>query len=128
MKTKFNKNWNKSIQPRKQIKFRMNAPKHIKSKLISSHLSKELSEKHKKRSCRVKKGDKVKILRGQFKGKSGKIERINMKHEKIYINGIDLAKKDGSKVFYGVHPSNLLITELNLDDKKRVESLKRKSQ
>ena len=75
---------------------------------------------------KVKKGDKVKVLRGQFKGKSGKIERIDVNREKIYVSGVEITKKEGSKTFYPIHPSNLLISELKLDDKKRVESLKRK--
>ena len=40
--------------------------------------------------------------------------------------GIEVAKKDGTKAFYPFEPSNLLITELSLDDKKRVRSLERK--
>jgi large subunit ribosomal protein L24 len=128
MKKAFNKNWNRSVQPRKQKKFRFNAPKHIKSTFIASHLSKELKQKYNKRSVRVKKGDRVKVQRGQFKGKNGKIDRIDVKKERIYVAGIELQKKDGSKSFYGIHPSNLIVQELNLEDKKRVESLKRKSQ
>ena len=31
-----------------------------------------------------------------------------------------MIKKDGTKVFYPIHPSNLVVTELNLDDKKRI--------
>ncbi|MEK6835561.1 MAG: 60S ribosomal protein L26, partial [Nanoarchaeota archaeon] len=35
-------------------------------------------------------------------------------------------KLDGSKVYYPLHPSNLMITELNLNDKKRKAKLERK--
>ncbi|MBN2422508.1 50S ribosomal protein L24 [Candidatus Woesearchaeota archaeon] len=127
MKTKFNKKWESSKQPRKQRKYRYNAPAHIKSNLIRSHLSKELRQKYKKRSSRVIKGDKVKIMRGQFKGKTGKIEKIDVKNERIFISQIEIQKKDGSKSFYPIHPSNLLIVDLNLKDKKRQKSLTRKS-
>jgi len=126
MKIKFSKFWKSSTQRRKQRKYRYNAPLHIKGKFISSHLSKELKEKYKKRNTRVKKGDKVKIVRGQFKGKTGKIERINLKKGKVYITGIEVIKKDGTKVIPPITPSNLIIIELNLDDKKRVKSLQRK--
>ncbi len=128
MKTEFSATWNKSTQPRKQRKFRLNAPKHIKSKFISSHLADDLKEKYQRRSVRVRVGDKVKVLRGQFNGKTGKVERIDVKKEKLYINGVEMQKKDGSKVFYGINPSNVMITELTLEDKRRSESLKRKSQ
>ena len=126
VKSKFAKSWKSSKQPRKQRKYRYNAPLHIKSKFISSHLSKELREKYKKRSIRTRKNDKVKILRGQFKGKTGKVERVDTRRNKIYITGIEVIKKDGTKVLYSINPSNLMILELNLDDKKRVKALERK--
>lgn len=123
MKSIFSKTWNRSIQPRKQRKYRYNAPLHIRQKFIKVHLSKELREKHKRRAFGLRKSDKVKILRGQFKGKMGKVERIDLKKSKVYITGIDSIKKDGTKEFLPLEPSNLLITELNLEDKKRKAKL-----
>ena len=126
MKRKFSKTWIKSKQPRKQRKYRYNAPLNIKSKFMGCHLSKELREKYKKRSITIRKGDSVKVLRGQFKGKTGKIDRVDIKKSKVYITGIEVAKKDGTKALYPIHPSNLIITELNLEDKKRKKSLERR--
>ena len=126
MKTKFSKTWKRSKQQRKQRKYRYNAPLHIKNKFMSAHLSKELRQKHKKRSFSVRKGDKVQVMRGQFKKKIGKIERIDIKKSRAYITGIETIKKDGTKTLYPINPSNLMIVELNLDDKKRSEALKRK--
>jgi large subunit ribosomal protein L24 len=126
MKKKFVKSWNGSKQPRKQRKYRYNAPLNIKSKFLGSHLSKQLREKYKKRGIVIRKGDSIKVLRGQFKGKTGKIERVDIKKCKVYITGIEVAKKDGTKALYPIHPSNLVINELNLDDKKRKKSLERK--
>ncbi len=87
---------------------------------MGAHLSKDLMKKYNRRSIKVRKGDKVTILRGQFKKKTGRIERVDLKKTKVYITGIEMIKKDGTKVFYPIHPSNLVITELNLDDKKRM--------
>jgi large subunit ribosomal protein L24 len=126
MKTKFSKNWKRSKQPRKQRKYRYNAPLHIKTKFMSAHLSKELRQKYNKRSFSIRKGDKVQVMRGQFKKKTGKIERIDVKKSRAYITGIELIKKDGTKTLYPINPSNLMVLELNLDDKKRSEALKRK--
>ena len=123
---RFSKEWNKSKKPGKQHKFRYNAPLHIRSKFMSVHLSKDLRTNHKKRNITARKGDTVKVLRGQFKGKSGKIDKINLKTGKIMIQGIESAKKDGTKSQYPFQPSNLMITELNIDDKKRKKSLERK--
>ena len=125
-KTKFSINWKKSKQPRKQRKYRYNAPLHIKREFMASHLSKELREKYSKRNVIVRKEDKVKILRGQFKGKEGKIEKTNIKKTKVYITGIEVVKRDGTKSLHPINPSNLIIVELNLDDKKRVKTLERK--
>ena len=126
MKSKFSKYWNKSKQPRKQRKFLANAPIHVRRRFIVSTLSKELRDKYKRRNFKLRKGDKVKILRGQFKGKTGKIERINIKQRKIYVQGIENIRKDGTKSMYPMKPSNLMITELFLEDKKRKEALERK--
>jgi len=126
MKRKFSKSWKSSKQPRKQRKYRHNAPLHIKQNFMKSHLSKELRTKYKKRSAILRKGDNVKIIRGQFKGKTGKVDLKSIKKGFVYVNGIEVIKKDGSKVNYPLNPSNMIITELNLDDKKRIESIERK--
>ena len=126
MKKKFVKTWKRSKQPRKQRKYRANAPLHIKHGFVGCHLSAELRKKYGKRKIGIRKGDKIKILRGQFKGKSGKVEKVNSKKTKVYITGIEIIKKDGTKMLYPIHPSNLLITELYLDDKMRSKALERK--
>ena len=127
MKQKFSVSWTGSKQPRKQRKFRANAPLHLRRKMISVSLSKNLREKHDKRNFPVRKGDNVSIMRGEFKGKSGKIESVNMKKMKVVIDGIYRTKKDGSKVAVMFEPSNLQIKELVLEDKKRKVSLERKA-
>ena len=127
MKQKFSVSWTGSKQPRKQRKFRANAPLHLRRKMISVSLSKNLREKHDKRNFPVRKGDNVSIMRGEFKGKSGKIESVNMKKMKVVIDGIYRTKKDGSKVAVMFEPSNLQIKELVIEDKKRKVSLERKA-
>ncbi len=119
MKKKFSRNWIGSKQPRKQRKYRYNAPLHIKQKFMSVNLSKYLREEYKIRNILLKKGYTVKILRGGFKGKTGKVERVNLKREKVYIEGVYNVKKDGTKAPYPIHPSNLSITEMKLDERKR---------
>lgn len=123
MRRKFSKSWNASKQPRKQRKFRFNAPAHIRQKFMGCHLSKELRKKYRRRSITVRKGDKVRVATGQYHGKTGKVDRMEVKNQVVYISGIDFTKKEGSKVMIKFHPSNLIITDLNLDDKKRVKKL-----
>jgi len=125
MKNKFSKHWKASSQPRKQRKYSANAPLHIKRKLLSVNLSKELRKKHNRRNIPVVKGDTVKIMVGKFKKKNGKIISIDTKNSKIKIEGITIKKQDGSKANVKIHPSNLQIIELNLNDKKRMKETKK---
>jgi len=111
--------WKESKKPRKQRNYIRNAPLHVRNTLLCSHLNKDLRTKLKTRSLRVRKGDKVKVLRGQHKGKTGTVDRVDTTRKKIFITGIDLTKKDGSKALYPLNPSNLLIQELEGLDKRR---------
>ena len=79
MKKKFSISWKGSKKPNKQRKYRINAPLHIKQKLASCHLSKELRKKYNKRNVTLRKGDKVKVICGSFKKHEGKVERIDLK-------------------------------------------------
>ncbi len=126
MKKKFSKSWISSKQPRKQRKYRAKAPLHIKRKFLSVHLSKELIKKHKKRNITVRTGDKVKIVRGQHKKKIGNVTKVDTKKTKVFVEGIENIRKDGTKSLIPLNPSNLIIQELNLDDKKRKIALERK--
>ena len=126
MKRKFSNSWKSSKQPRKQRKFRHNAPLHIKRKMMAAKLSKDLAKKHGKRSLPVRKGDRVKIVRGQFSGTLGKIERVDVKRERIFVEGTDRTRTDATKSLYPIHPSNVMIMDLNLDDKRRKQILERK--
>lgn len=123
MRAKFSRAWKGSKKPNKQRKYAANAPLHTKRKMLSSRLSKELTTKHSKRNVIVKKGDKVKIMRGNFKNHSGTVERVLTKLIRVYVEGAQRVKRDGSKAYYPIHPSSLMIMELNLDDKKRQANL-----
>jgi large subunit ribosomal protein L24 len=127
MRKKFSTMWKSSKQPRKQRKYLANAPLHIKKKLMSVNLSKELRKKYSKRSIPLRKKDVVKIVRGKFKGKKGKVMKVILKVQKVEVEGIQIKKQDGSKVNIRLRPSNLQITELNVEDKKRNKALSRET-
>lgn len=120
MEKAYSSAWKSSKLPRKQRKYRYNAPEHVQSRFLRVNLSKELKKKFSKRSIRVRAGDKVKLMRGQFKGKEGKVDKIDSARMKIFIEGIEVFKKDGSKAPFPVDPTNLMITELDIEDKKRI--------
>ena len=121
MKPKFSTSWKASKQPRKQRKYRYNAPLHVKRKFLAATLDKPLREKHKRRSIEVRKGDEIKIMRGKMKGKSGKVSLVETKRTRISVDGIQTTKKDGTKINLWFHPSNVKIMNLNLDDIRRMK-------
>jgi len=92
---------------------------------MSAHLSPELREKYKRRSFPVRVGDKVKIMRGEFKGVEGKVIRVDRERQMVYIENVTIKKTDGSSVNRPIHVSNVMITELNLDDPYRKQALVR---
>jgi len=115
----------KSKKPRKQRKALYKAPLHKRHKLLSAHLSKDLIKKWKRRSLPVRKGDEVKIMRGKFKGTIGKISKVDLKRLKIYIENVKRRKVSGEEVHVSLHPSNLLILNPVMDDKKRLKVIDR---
>jgi large subunit ribosomal protein L24 len=125
MKQAFSTKWKSSKRPAKQRKYRYNAPLHISQKFLSAHLSKDLIKRYRTRSVQIVSGDKVKVVRGQFKGRENKVEKADHKNTRVYITGIERAKKDGSKSMIPINPTNLIITELNLDDKNRKAAMEK---
>src|ERR1041385_347439 len=112
-----------SIQPRKQRLYRAHAPHHQARKQMASHLSEELLLKYNRRSLTVITGDEVKVLRGDHKGKSGKIVGVDVSVRKVVVEGVTNKKADGTEVPLPVDPSNLVIVKLNLEDKRREAKL-----
>ncbi|MEM7821232.1 MAG: 50S ribosomal protein L24 [Candidatus Aenigmatarchaeota archaeon] len=116
----------KSKKARKQRKFLFNAPLHVRRKILSAHLSKELKEKYKRRAFPIRRGDEVEVMSGEFKKRKGKVIRVDLKKYHVYIEGITRKRTDGSERLVPFHPSKLKITSLNLEDKKRMKILERK--
>lgn len=126
MKSKFSKSWNSSVQPRKQVKFRANAPNHIKRTFMGSTLDKPLREKYGRRNIEVRKGDEVKVMRGKFSGKQGKVGTVDVKNTRLQIDGIQRAgKAGGEKLITWFHPSKVKIIILNTDDVRRLNKGKK---
>lgn len=90
---------------------------------FSSILSEELRKKHGKRAVRVREGDAVKILRGEFKGIEGKVTKVDASIGAINIEGVTREKVPGGTAPVPIRASNVSITTLNLDDKIRKSRL-----
>jgi len=117
----------KTKKPGKQRKKLHQAPLSERYRRFSAPLSSKLKESHNTSSIPVRSGDTVTIMRGDRRGSEGKVQRIDRKNYRIFIEGVDREKVDGTKTIVPIHPSKVMITRLNLDDKWRKKILERKS-
>ena len=116
-----------SSKPGKQRKWIATAPLGKRQKMIGAILSKELRAKYKRRNLPLRKGDKVKVMRGDFKGVTGEVMKVSLKDMKVLVDGITIKKASGTDVERPLDPSNLMLTDLNIEDKERRDILERKT-
>merc|ERR1711980_38773 len=107
---------------RKNRKRHFNAPSHIRRKIMSSPLSKELRQKYNVRSIPIRKDDEVQVVRGHYKGQQvGKVVSVYRKKYCIYIERIQREKANGASVYVGIHPSKCCVVKLKMDkDRKKI--------
>ena len=115
----------RSSKPRKQRRFRFNAPLHERQHFTHAHLDKALRAKLgiKKAAVQICKGDTVKVMEGSKKGTTGKVTSVSLRSGRITLDS--LIKKNAKAKEFGVtvHASNVYITDLNLKDKYRANLL-----
>jgi large subunit ribosomal protein L24 len=102
----------------------LHVSKHVRESSVSAHLNDNLHQQYRTRSIRVIKGDTVRVMRGEYGGIEGKVDSINTMTGTLAIEGIQREKVRGGNVKVRIHSSNVLITNLNLDDKHRQENLR----
>lgn len=114
-----------SSKARTQRKAQANAPTHVKRKMLSAHLSRELRDQYGVRTARVCKGDTVAVLRGDedLRGTEGKVLDVFTKTGRISIDGVTINEADGTATVKPIHASNVILTKLNTEDSWRVDSL-----
>ncbi|KAJ2044159.1 60S ribosomal protein L26B [Coemansia sp. S2] len=115
-----------SSSSRKSRRAHFTAPSHIRRKLMAAGLSKDLRKKHDVRAIPVRKGDEVIVIRGQHKGREGKVLSVYRKKWVIHIEHLTREKVNGASVQIPVHPSNVAITTLKMT-KDRESILSRKA-
>jgi len=98
----------------------------VANKQISAPLSKDLRKKYSRRSIRIMVDDTAKVIRGEYKGITGKVSKISTNNSSIAIEGNKKEKLKGDKIDVYIHSSNVIITSLNTDDKWRVKILEKK--
>lgn len=95
---------------------------------MAAPVAQELAKSKGVKSIPVRKGDTVRVMRGDRKGFEGKISKVDLKNYRLYIEGLTREKVDGTTIFIPLHPSKVMIKNLNLDDKWRKETVERKNQ
>lgn len=119
-----------SSQPRRQRLYRFTAPMHQRQHFVNAHLDKSLRTKLgiKKRAVRLVKGDTVKVMSGSKRGTTGKVSSVDLRRCRIRISSLNRKTAKGKEIGVFISPSNVYITELNLEDRVRAERLKLKQQ
>jgi large subunit ribosomal protein L24 len=100
-------------------------PKQMTERMLRSPLSRALREKYGRRNVRVIAGDTIKVMRGEYSGIEGKVERVNMKRGSLAIEGIQREKVRGGNVKVEINSTNVVVTDLDLDDKLRQALIQR---
>jgi large subunit ribosomal protein L24 len=101
----------------------LHVAKHGRDKMLGATLADNLRQQYNRRSVRVIKGDSVRVMRGEYKGVEGKVEKVDTRSSTLHIEGIQRDKVRGGQVKVPIHSSNVLITGLKLDDKYRATML-----
>jgi len=118
---------NVSSSPRKQRKALHKGPLHAKKRVMRAHVADDLMEKYDVWSVRVHKGDTVKIMRGGYAGHTAKVTNVDTKRSVIFIEKVTSVKSDGKETARPIHPSNVLVTKLDLTDPFRKKKLEGKA-
>jgi len=112
--------WNASKKPRKQRKYARHAPRHVKRVMHRSMLSAPLREELGIQTLPPRKGDTVKVLRGDHRGREGIIERVDRDRGRVYVQGVTRKRLDGTDVLVPIHHSNIMLIKL-VEDERRVK-------
>ncbi len=118
----------KTTKARKQRKRVYQSSQHERGRLVSVHLSPRYLEDTKiryPRSLPVREGDTVLVMRGSNKGHEGKVTEVDRRRLRVMVEGVTVSKADGTEVGKPVHPSNLMITKLDMTDPWRRKLLER---
>ena len=100
-------------------------PKHQRDKMVGATLEDSLRKQYGRKNLRVIKGDSVRVMRGEYKGVEGKVEKVDTERATFHIEGIQREKIRGGQVKVPIHSSNVMVIGLNLDDDYRSSRLQR---
>ncbi|QSG05025.1 Ribosomal protein L24 [Halapricum desulfuricans] len=82
-------------------------------------LSEDLREEYGQRNVRVNEGDTVEVMRGDFAGEEGEVVDVDLRESVVHVEDVTLETADGEEVPRALEPSNLRVTDLDLEDDRR---------
>ncbi|MGI0091121.1 MAG: 50S ribosomal protein L24 [Nitrososphaerales archaeon] len=111
----------KPVKVRKQLS---NNPARDKSaSMLRAALSSDLKSRYGRNSTRIRTGDSVKLIRGEYSGVEGKVEKVFPSEGRLTIEGVTREKIAGGTTKIRIHSSNVVVTAVTLDDKFRRRKL-----
>ena len=113
-----------SSKPSKSRKAFYTHALHHAVKHLAAHLSESLAKELGKRSMTIRKGDTVKIMRGAFAGKEGKVTSVAAKTRRIFIEKITKKKSNGSDWQVPLDASKVMVIDVDRSDRKRFTAKK----
>jgi len=116
-----------SVKPSKVRRKMFNAPLHKLGKILNARLSDDLRAKYDFKTARIRKGDSVRIIRGEYAGVEGKVTGVNIRHVtgvnirhgEITVEGVYRERVKGEQTPVKINASKVRITSLNMEDKLR---------
>jgi large subunit ribosomal protein L24 len=93
---------------------------------LSASLSSSLQTRYGIKSLPVRKGDAVRIVRGDFTGIEGKVTEVDRTRSRLFVEGVTRDKVSGTSTKMSVHASKVEITNLSLDDRWRSRSVEKR--
>lgn len=116
-----------SLKPSKQRSKLRSTPNHQRKNLLIAPVADDIKSQQGISRINIKKGDTVKVVRGNHVGTEGKVAVVDTKSGRIGIEGLSRKKVDGTPIYVMIHSSKVIITKLDLGDNRRRESVERKS-
>ncbi|MFQ5831144.1 MAG: 50S ribosomal protein L24 [Candidatus Thorarchaeota archaeon] len=108
-----------SKAPKKQRRRIYKSPLHSRRNMLKCRLDEFLQEEYGMRSMRIKRGDLVRIMRGQFRDTEGKVIAVDYRNIRVHLENATVTRADGKEAQIPMHPSNLMLVKLELDDDRK---------
>ncbi len=95
------------------------SPIHVHKRFLKCRLDDVLREEYGVRSLGLKKGDLVRIMRGQFRDTEAKVTRVDYANARVHLDSASTTKSDGKEASIPIHASNLMLVKLELNDERK---------